>query len=74
MHATSQRSSRPRFSIFPVACFHTTHTYKWAFCPTPKENATGDGVRREYFRLLAAELTNPDTGRRRLMAQAVLHC
>jgi hypothetical protein len=26
------------------------------------ESGTGDGVRREWFTLLAAELTNPDAG------------
>ncbi|KAL4422562.1 hypothetical protein ABPG75_008759 [Micractinium tetrahymenae] len=35
------------------------HGLKVAF---DQENGAGDGVRREWFRLLAAELTNPDTG------------
>lgn len=35
------------------------HGIKVAF---EDENGTGDGVRREWFALLAAELTNPDAG------------
>lgn len=32
-----------------------------------QENGVGDGVRREWFRLLAEELTDPHTGEQ-------LHC
>ena len=35
------------------------HGVKVAFAG---ENGAGDGVRREWFTLLAAELTNPDAG------------
>lgn len=62
----AEQAPRPCFSHSCLRSLHpphSPHTHASSTLPTcVQENATGDGVVREWFSLLAAELTHPDTG------------